>query len=623
MMNSSATGTVRVTETAAPPAMTDSQCAHLSRVLPQDGDLFTPYVVNCVIMSVLSGTAVLGNVLILVSLCRAPHFLRQPSYFLLLNLAFADLFVGVVAEPLYLIYKISYLLNPFSILSCYAGVVFNFFSYLLTSLSLWTAAAISLDRLLALLLHMKYSAIVTKRKIIFLIAVLFVLSFAFASMFQWALNEQNTVFVCVNSLALLIALLSYVRIFQIMCYHQRQISNHQLGEISITDRGETDSVGTSFHGHEMRERLKEVATEAYGNEGAVDGRTATEVEAAREIEHRSDHLQLQEKATSPSCVREGMEHPQLHIQKKIARSKNQSKIDEQPEDLKNVVIKENTSKFVKSTQKSHLFDSSGVTVPTQIDISVLGNLYRETEFNCAASEIAEGSDELRANEGSRNSLVEKNSSGSCQDKKVSNSGLVMTEMQALKVLHEDQKNTVESSILPGDSCTFGENQTETRALENTIQNSAVAKEKMPALIEETKELKDNTTVSAFTLDRQRSSTNNEITNADLATNKTRKQFKMKRFKKSFYNMFVIWFLMLVCYFPGICTSILLLLMGRSHAIHLAFNFTTSVMFLNSSINPIVFCWRIREFRAAVKKTLRDVFGIWTNQSSPHNNIGAS
>ena len=442
-------------------------------------------------------------------------------------------------------------------------------------------------------------------------------------MFQWALNEQNTVFVCVNSLALLIALLSYVRIFQIMCYHQRQISNHQLGEISITDRGETDSVGTSFHGHEMRERLKEVATEAYGNEGAVDGRTATEVEAAREIEHRSDLLQLQEKATSPSCVREGMEHPQLHIQTKIARSKNQSKIDEQPEDLKNVVIKENTSKFVKSTQKSHLFDSSGVTEPTQIDISVLGNLYRGTEFNCVASEIAEGSDELRANEGSRNSLVEKNSSGSCQDKKVSNSGLVMTEMQALKVLHEDQKNTVESSILPGDSCTLGENQTETRALENTIQNSAVVKEKMPALIEETKELKDNTTVSAFTLDRQRSSTNNEITNADLATNKTRKQFKMKRFKKSFYNMFVIWFLMLVCYFPGICTSILLLLMGRSHAIHLAFNFTTSVMFLNSSINPIVFCWRIREFRAAVKKTLRDVFGIWTNQSSPHNNIGAS
>lgn len=613
MIISSTTETVRGAETVAPPAMLDAQCAHLSKVLPQDGDLFTPYVVNCAIMSVLSGTAVLGNVLILVSLCRAPQFLRQPSYFLLLNLAFADLCVGVVAEPLYLIYKISYLLNPFSILSCYAGVVFNFFSYLLTSLSLWTAAAISLDRLLALLLHMKYSAIVTKRKIIFLIAVLFLLSFAFASMFQWALNAQNTVFVCVNSMALLIALLSYVRIFQIMCYHQRQISNHQLGEISITDRGETDSVGTSFHGHEMREQLKEVAADAYGNDGAVDGKKATETKAAREIE--------QTKATSPSFRREGMEHHQLHIQTKIAPSKNQSKIDEQPEDLKNVVIKENTSKFVKSTHKSCPFDSSGVTRPTQIDISVLDNIYRETKLKRVASEIEEGNEELRTNEGNQNFLAEKNSSGSCQDKQVSNSGLVMTEIQALKVLHEDQNNTVKSNILLGESCTLGENQTETRALENTIQDSAVVKRKMPALTGETKELKDNTTVSAFDLDRQRSSTNNEMTDVDLVSNKTRKGFKMRHFKKSFYNMVVIWFLMLLCYLPGICTSTVFMLVGRSYAMHLAFNFTTSVMFLNSSINPIVFCWRIREFRAAVKKTLKDVFGIWSNQSSSHNNIG--
>jgi len=617
MMNSSTTETVRVAETVAPPAMIDAQCAHLSKVLPQDGDLFTPYVINCVIMSVLSGTAVLGNVLILISLCRAPQFLRQPSYFLLLNLAFADLCVGFVAEPLYLIYKISYLLNPFSILSCYAGVVFNFFSYFLTSLSLWTAAAISLDRLLALLLHMKYSASVTKRKIIVLIAVLLVLSFAFASMFQWALNAQNTVFVCVNSLALIIALLSYVRIFQIMRYHQRQISNHQLGEISITERGETDSVGTSFHGHEMREQLKEVATEANGNEGTVDGKEGTETSAAREIEqHRSYHLQLHEKATSASSLREGLKHHPQHIQTKTARSKNLSKIDEQPEDLKNVVIKEDTSKFVKSTQKNLPFDASAVTKPSQTDISVLGNLYHGTEQKRVGPEIAEGSEESRADEGSRNFLAENSSSGSRQDKQVSNSGLVLTEMQALKVMHEDENKSVKSNILPRESCTLGEKRTETRSLENKIQNSAVVKEKTPALLSgETQELKDNTTVSAFTLDRQRSSTNNEITNADLIANKTRKGFKMRHFKKSFYNMFVIWFLMLLCYLPGICTSMLFLLMGRSHAMHLAFNFTTSVMFLNSSINPIVFCWRIREFRAAVKKTLKDVFGIWSNQSS--------
>lgn len=79
--------------------MAENHCAQLSKVLPQQGSLFVPYVLNCVIMLVLSLTAIVGNVLILVSICRAPQFLRQPSYFLLVNLAFADFCVGFIAEP--------------------------------------------------------------------------------------------------------------------------------------------------------------------------------------------------------------------------------------------------------------------------------------------------------------------------------------------------------------------------------------------------------------------------------------------------------------------------------------------------------------------------------------------
>lgn len=99
-------------------------------------------------------------------------------------------------------------------------------------------------------------------------------------------------------------------------------------------------------------------------------------------------------------------------------------------------------------------------------------------------------------------------------------------------------------------------------------------------------------------------------------------FKMQHFKKSVFNMFVIWFLMLLCYLPLICTSILVNLLGRSYSIHLAFNFTTSVMFVNSSVNPVVFCWRIREFRAAVRKTLADVFGFWENHNVRNDNLSS-
>lgn len=79
---------------------------------------------------------------------------------------------------------------------------------------------------------------------------------------------------------------------------------------------------------------------------------------------------------------------------------------------------------------------------------------------------------------------------------------------------------------------------------------------------------------------------------DLVFNKIRKGFKMRYFKKLFYNMVVIWFFMLFCYFFGICIFMVFMLVGCSYVMYLVFNFIIFVMFLNFSINFIVFCWRI-------------------------------
>ena len=614
-MNSSTTGTLTIPATSNQPTMTNAQCAQLSKVLPQDGDLFFPYVANCVLMSVLSVTAVIGNVLILVSLCRAPQFLRQPSYFLLVNLAFADLCVGFVAEPLYLIYKISYLLNPLSILSCYTGIVFNFFSYLLTSLSLWTAAVISLDRLLALLLHMKYSAIVTRWRVVMSITVLLALSFAFASMFEWALDAQNTVLVFANSLALLIALLSYVRIFQIVCYHQRQISSHQVGEISFTDRGETDSLGTSFHGQEIREQLKVVAAETGGKKARVDNKQVKETKGVKIDQEKSYHQQLQEKRRSDSfqndgrfTASEGLELKLLNEQMKIPRSNDQNKSKEQARCLENLAAKDNPTQSVKTTQKNQHFETTGVTnTAALIDISVLEKLDLGAELTICAFKEEEESQRLpRAGE-ERKNIPSRKLGGSelPQETRVSNSEFELTEIQ------REDENKLKINKQQGENCTLGEKQFD---IKNENRNNVTTEEETPTSSGETQELNDKvTTTPVITVKLNESSAINEMTNTNQITNKARKRFRMKHFKKSFYNMFVIWFLMLLCYLPGICTSGMFLLMGRSYSMHLAFNFTTSVMFLNSSINPIIFCWRIREFRAAVKKTLKEVFGIRNNQ----------
>ena len=589
--------------------MPAGQCANLNKVVPQDGELFTPYLVNCVIMSVLSVTAVMGNVLILVSICRAPRFLRQPSYFLLINLAFADLCVGFVAEPLYLIYKISYLLNPLSEMSCYAGNVFNIFSFLLTSLSLWTAAVISLDRLMALHLHMKYNAIVTKQRVVVLIVVLLVLSVAFASMFEWALDEQNTVLACANSLALVIALLSYIRIFQIVCYHQRQISSHRVGEISsFTDRDELDSMATSFHEQEVSgKKPKGVSKEIGGNRGKVVPSNNKQMEVkGKEGKQNSagkNHIEDCKQSSIVSnenrgCLssNEDLEYQQLDSQMKIVEAINQRQEKKQRRTVGNT-----SSQLVEKAQGYPHFDPSNFTNATRKPKSALKILDQKGE-KITPWERGEENIELvrvEVKEGIERGEI------SCEPSQEN-----PTEMKVSKTLLEDQ-NTVINKQPQREICVLEERQTEIGSSEDKVNFKGFEQSKNNILTAEATSIRQKTQTiakSVTIVDHDRVNTSMEATNDNYITNR-RKPFRMRHFKKSFYNMFVIWFLMLLCYLPGICTSILFMLMGRSYSMHLAFNFTTSVMFMNSSINPILFCWRIREFRAAVKKTLKELFGL--------------
>ena len=772
--------------------MADEQCSHISKVLPTEGDLFSPYVINCVVMSILSLTAIVGNVLILVSICRAPQFVRQPSYFLLVNLAFADFCVGFLAEPAYLVYKISYLLNPFSVLSCYAGITFNFLSYFLTSLSLWTAAVISLDRLLALHLHMKYSAIVTKFRVCFLIVVLLTLSSVFASMFKWALDAQNTVFVCTVSIALLIALLSYVRIFQIVRYHQRQISI-QLKEVSFAERRENDSRGSSCHreqdGKEQLRRdqsetvdakVRDVPTtkrEKQGNGRDLRKKSAvTGLQKKATMEHQENSISQEHLSVSQGVVVQqqmDISHitapPENRVVQVVETTQRNSEITELSavasspleDQFTGAIINGQTKKITSSEeeqefQSEHPVDNVELTM-TEIElvkidseqeyqiftdpqgetfvfedkqaetssseaINEFERFSRSPNLNCAEGEEVtanvkqktihkeksindknclkgldpshdqnhvlvnessarlerqktyQGQNEAKSPEGSncfKRCYQDYNLNSSLTDDTALNFRRELHEREQMESTLSENENSCErwhhiqrqnNFSLDGSSTPFerkekchrGDESIEmTETLEdnnyvkrlNQIQNlsyNLADHETTPSGSKETNRDKKNETTEVKVVltreselnnktashnqgtspaKRQRSSHGNSArVNENQTVSKRRNGFKMQHFKKSVFNMFVIWFLMLLCYLPLICTSLLVMFVGRGYSIHLAFNFTTSVMFVNSSINPIVFCWRIREFRAAVRKTLREVFGFWENQVNIHDNL---
>ena len=112
----------------------------------------------------LSITAFLGNVLIIVAL-RKVSSLHPPSKLLLGCLASTDLCVGLISQPLYVtalmlpkhsnlfFYIVTYFRHIVSIGAIFCGV------------SLLTLTAICVDRLLALLLGLRYRQVVTLRRV--------------------------------------------------------------------------------------------------------------------------------------------------------------------------------------------------------------------------------------------------------------------------------------------------------------------------------------------------------------------------------------------------------------------------------------------------------------------------
>ena len=126
------------------------------------GEVHGELVFLSVINTFLSITAFLGNTLILVAL-RKDTSIHPPSKLLYRNLAITDLCVGVIAEPLKVAYWIS-AMNERRDICYYTNLTLYFAGVTLCGVSLITLTAISVDRLLALLLGLRYRQAVTLKR---------------------------------------------------------------------------------------------------------------------------------------------------------------------------------------------------------------------------------------------------------------------------------------------------------------------------------------------------------------------------------------------------------------------------------------------------------------------------
>ena len=180
----------------------------------------------------LASTATLGNTLILIALHKVSS-IHPPTKCLLRCLAITDFCVGVIGQPLFaasLMEVSSANWHIFDLtLSC-----FNFF---FCGFSLTTATAISVDRLLALLLGLRYRHTVTLRRVRCLVVCLFLALIVNGLLYSLVSRDlANSAAFVVIIISLFLSVFCHVKIFVKLRQHQAQV-RHRVGHEQVNGGG--------------------------------------------------------------------------------------------------------------------------------------------------------------------------------------------------------------------------------------------------------------------------------------------------------------------------------------------------------------------------------------------------
>ena len=169
-------------------------------------------------------TAFLGNTLILVALHKETS-LHPPSKLLYRNLAITDLCVGIILEPVAVTYWTSVVKERWDI--CYHAIRASGFSSLFFCLvSLLTVTAISVDRLFALWLGLRYRQVVTFRRTGITVIGFWILSIVVASTLFLNFVITSWCLYIATALCLITTIFAYAKIFVTLRQNQIHVQNH-------------------------------------------------------------------------------------------------------------------------------------------------------------------------------------------------------------------------------------------------------------------------------------------------------------------------------------------------------------------------------------------------------------
>ena len=97
-----------------------------------------------------------------------------------------------------------------------------------------------------------------------------------------------------------------------------------------------------------------------------------------------------------------------------------------------------------------------------------------------------------------------------------------------------------------------------------------------------------------------------VLKAQLAQNNEGDIANAARERKAAVGTFYVYLVFLICYLPSTCFSIILRSAGPSTMLFQFRLYTNTLILLNSSLNPLIYSWKMRHVRHAIMEILRNI-----------------
>ena len=204
---------------------------------------YASYIVNIVFNSVFCLPAAFVSALVIAAVFTSSKLKKKPSNVLLCSLAFTDLGVGLVAQPLHATSRAAEVVGDFPTY-CVTWLVSRVVGRWLSNASLYTLAAISIDRVLAIHLKTRYRTVVTSKRIVAVLVVVWCVAALIACVRLFATVGNFLLAVACSYLACLVTmLLAYLKSFQALREHQRSVQP-RAGNTTVNLAGYRRSLNT-------------------------------------------------------------------------------------------------------------------------------------------------------------------------------------------------------------------------------------------------------------------------------------------------------------------------------------------------------------------------------------------